>query len=487
MLKYLIALVLGAVASTAFFSNFFWWAIFLALAGFSRLLRNPAQKSIRSRVIISFIYGLGFFLPMLHWSGIYVGPLPWIILATAQSIPFCLLALARPDSRFFPYYFASLYVFVEFLRMKWPFGGFGWGRIGFSQISSPLHYLFPLGGVALVSFLTVLLAFHIRINRRNTINYFTFITIALLLLGSFIYGNILDLDKNRTAPVSVVLIQGGVQSLGLDFNATRAEVFNRHRESTENYAKNYAAPDLYIWPENAIDIDPFKNPEIKKAVEELAGISKRELIVGAVLTGAKGPENASIAFDNKGGLLSTYIKRDLAPFGEYIPLRSIAAKISGLTDKVKDFQPGDSWVNHKVGEVNFIPVICFEILDDENMRKRVSPESVLLMQTNNATFGKSGEGFQQFQMSRVRALEFHKSAVVVSTVGFTAFVNEKGKIVSQAPRFRSAQLAGSVTGNKIETIYSRYGGTITWILFLPCLATLFLLFRDRYLRKFKGE
>ncbi len=486
-LKYLIALGLGALASTAFFSNFFWWAIFFALAGLALLLRNPSQRRMRSRGIICLVYGLGFFLPMLHWSGIYVGPLPWLILAILQAVPFLLLALARPESRFFPYYFASLYVFVEFLRMKAPFGGFGWGRIGFSQISSPFHYLLPVGGVALLSFVTVLIAFHIKVNKRRRVNFLTLTIITLLLTGSFIYANYLNLDKYRTRPLSVVLIQGGVQSLGLQFNSTRADVFKRHLESTKNYAEDNTAPDLYIWPENSVDIDPFKNLEIKKTLYDLATSTNTPLIVGAVLNTPKGPENVSIAFDAEGRVASTYIKRDLAPFGEYIPLRAIAGKISHFADRVTDFHPGDKWINHQVGEVALIPIICFEILDDDNMRERVIPGSVLLMQTNNATFGRSSQGFQQLQMSRVRALEFHKKAIVVSTVGFTAFVNENGEITSQAPRFRSAQLAASVTGNRITTIYSNYGRVINWLLFLPALATLLPLLRFRFLRKAKGE
>ena len=60
------------------------------------------------------------------------------------------------------------------------------------------------------------------------------------------------------------LIQGNVPRLGLDFNAQREAVLRNHVAGTEALAAAVAAgeqpqPDLVVWPENASDVDPFRD------------------------------------------------------------------------------------------------------------------------------------------------------------------------------------------------------------------------------------
>ncbi|NCZ58105.1 MAG: apolipoprotein N-acyltransferase, partial [Actinobacteria bacterium] len=65
-------------------------------------------------------------------------------------------------------------------------------------------------------------------------------------------------------------------------------------------------------------------------------------------------------------------------------------------------------------------------------------------QTNNATFGRSNEAAQQLQITRSRAAESGRDYVVVSTTGFTAHVDSRGKVVARAPQFAADSLTMKV-------------------------------------------
>ena len=76
------------------------------------------------------------------------------------------------------------------------------------------------------------------------------------------------------------------------------------------------------------------------------------------------------------------------------------------------------------GSYAALPTICFEVAYDQLMRDSVAAagetDSLLLVQTNNATFGYTAESEQQFAISRIRAIEHGRSVVHVSTVGVSA-------------------------------------------------------------------
>ena len=73
------------------------------------------------------------------------------------------------------------------------------------------------------------------------------------------------------------------------------------------------------------------------------------------------------------------------------------------------------------GDYVALPTICFEVAYDDLMRDSVraagDDPSLLVVQTNNATFGYTDESEQQFAISRIRAIEHGRSVVHVSTVG----------------------------------------------------------------------
>jgi apolipoprotein N-acyltransferase len=432
LLKILASITSGAIAVMGFAPFDLWIAPFLSLLFLILLLSG---ENLQKRSLFLFFYGLGFFLPLLHWSSIYVGAFPWIVLGIGQALFLILLALAFPAGRLNILLFTSFFLLFEFARSKWPFGGFGWGRAGFSQLDGPLQDWLRVGGVSLTGAVLALCAAIVgkAILERN--KYLPVALIPIIIFPTFLSPSAGAAIGDEEFRIGV--IQGGVSQLGLEFNSTAREVFNRHFSESEKLLAQNEDLDILLWPENASDLDPFKTAEIKAGISQIVKEYQIPMVIGAVLQGERGPENVSILYSSDGEVGSIYRKRDLVPFGEYIPFRNIASKISPLVDTVRDFIPGNQLTIHSLRSLAFSPLICYEILDDKTVLDSVKSSNIGVVQTNNATFGRSWQSEQQFQMTRVRAFEYQIPFVVAATTGQSAHIGINGEIVKSIPSYQS--------------------------------------------------
>ncbi|NDE71449.1 MAG: apolipoprotein N-acyltransferase [Actinobacteria bacterium] len=453
--------VMSALAGLSFWLSFaphqFWPGAFL---GGALLFRALVGENLRERFIYLGTTALCFFLPLLSWSGHYVGPIPWIALALLQSSLFLILGARRFETNLpSALAFASLFTFTELLRMKVPFGGFGWGRIGFTQVQS-LWRIYPWIGITGISFLVILIASLIATRELR----------ALLLIAFAIFSlSIAPSQVSETSTVSVDAVQGGVEELGLHFNSRALSVLTRHVDETVRISK---PGDLILWPENSSDIDPIANPQAAALVNKAIASVNRPILVGAVEQGSVGPSNTSLLFSPQGKILSRYIKQDLAPFGEYIPLRKLSEYVTPEAKLVANFKPGSQWVKHQINGLDFVSVICFEILDDDLIHQGASKSNFLVAQTNNATFGRSAQASQQLQITAARAAELKRQFAVVSTTGWTAQINEHGAIIERLPQFKPGYLAMQIQGFSGETPASRIPSWL-WMMVLGVGALVF--------------
>jgi apolipoprotein N-acyltransferase len=370
--------------------------------------------SLTQRKVLSvFIFAATLNLIVLHWSSTFVGSVPWLILALGLAVFYLPLSLV---SRWGMSSYPLIYILLEEVRNRFPFGGFGWVRIAYTQADAPYSKIAAIGGASALSALTVLLGlilFH-AVNKKWS-------KIAVLpFLFLFIPINV-----SAFATTNVLMIQGNVPQMGLDFNSRAKAVFNNHFERTQFELKANSNVDFVLWPENSVDVDPFQNKDVKQALDSI----QKPLIIGAIVEKGDSILNTSILWG--GELPPTYVKQHLTPFGEYIPLRSLASAISPYTDRVKDFEPGQDQVFFSVKEAVIAPVICFELVDDELLHKAAVSSNILAVQTNSATFGMSAESAQQLEMTRVRAIEHGRSIVSVSTTGYSAIIDSKGKVLQK--------------------------------------------------------
>lgn len=471
--------IAGLLAFGAFAPISLWWLAPISLAFLLHALANEAG---RERALIVFFFGIGLFAPLLSWSNIYVGVLPWILLFVLESLLLLPIALI-PFSSQFPrrfLIFPLVVVLTEFISSRLPFGGFGWGRIGFSQADAPYSFLARWGGVPALSFSVALVALII---------YFTFtqrLRQAVFLGGVVILLSLFSLLPNSkvVGEKTIVAVQGGVPSLGLQFNERAREVFNMHLKATEVYLSTTKhLPQIIVWPENAVDVDPFRDPIVNNDLHNLVDKWKIPLIIGAVMSESQGYSNASILWQPVIGPTSTYRKMHLTPFGEYIPLRKIAEFVSPLAKNVVDFQPGKDLTVHTIGNAVIGPIICYELLDDSLGRSISLRSNLLLVQTNSATFGRSPESRQQLSISRIRAIEHQKFIVSVSTTGVSAIITPNGDIKKRTELGEIVALESTVGLIKQKSFSDRYElwieATLAGTAGLWILSFYFILWRRR--------
>jgi apolipoprotein N-acyltransferase len=334
---------------------------------------------------------------------------------------------------------------MEELRVRFPFGGFGWTRIAFSQVESPALPIVSIGGVVALSAFTVLIAMiATKFNARS------FAVIATLFIATLL----LPSNPQGSGSVRLLAVQGNTPEVGLEFNSRAKAVFNLHRDATRAFAKERY--DAIVWPENAIDIDPRKNPEVAADITSLTKDLRTPLIAGVVQQENAKPENASIMYSNEGISQSVYVKRGLTPFGEFMPLRKLAEFVNPMAKTVVDFAPGEELVTHQVKGSSLGPIICYEIIIDSLVREMAGSSKALIVLTNSATFANTAESAQQLAITRIRAVEHSRSILSVSTVGISAFIDNNGRVVSQTPENKKAFLVGNLTLSTSQTIADRF-------------------------------
>ena len=431
------AFVIGSLAVGGFHPFELWFMPLISLIAFVALIQ---RTTLRTRLISCYLYGAGFLLPLLHWSSTYVGSLPWLILGFSFAAFYLPLAFGFISKQVAVLRFSLLFLVSEGTRAILPFGGFGWGRFGFSQLGGPLENWLRIGGVSLTGFMMALTAATLVARGRRIL-----LLLPILFLGMFsvipVSAQAVSLEPQT--PVRIGLIQGGVSQLGLDFNATPQEVLNRHISESERLLEEQKV-DLILWPENASDIDPLRDANVKQRIDRLIERFGAPFVIGAVTQGPLGPENVSISLDGEPKPRSIYQKRDLVPFGEYIPLRTITELISPLAQTIRDFVPGEGIETHSISGLTFAPLICYEVLDDRVTWENLSQSTVGVVQTNNATFGRSWQSGQQFQMTRVRAFEAQIPFVVAATTGDTALIDSDGRVVERLEKYRQSHLVVDV-------------------------------------------
>jgi apolipoprotein N-acyltransferase len=448
------AIAAGIALLLAFPPYGLWW---LAPVGVALLAAAVHRRRVRAGLGLGALAGVALFAPLLSWTNLHTGLVPWLLLSGLQAGYIALLgavsAYASPlVDRFrwaWPPATALLWVAQEALRDRAPYGGFPWGRLAFSQDGSPLLQLASLGGAPLVSFAVALAGgllvtaawrpwtlWPTRLARGRLLfsaGALTAGAVAVVAAGLLVPAASPDGD-----PVTVAVVQGNVPRMGLDFNAQRRAVLENHVTATIALADRVAAgqadrPDLVVWPENASDVDPLRDEYAAQRIDDAATAVGVPILVGGVLQGPGAGEirNTGILWRPGGAgpdLDQMYVKRHPVPFGEYMPLRSIARKISKEVDRVQDMVAGTEPGVVRTGPVVIGDVICFEVAYDEVVRDTVTGGAgLLVVQTNNATFDEA-EARQQLAMVKLRAVEHGREALMASTVGVSGFVDTAGEV-----------------------------------------------------------
>ncbi|MEU0931273.1 apolipoprotein N-acyltransferase [Streptomyces malaysiensis] len=466
-------------------------------------------RTARQGAWTGFAFGLPFFLLLLKWLSV-VG---WDAVVGLSIIEAAFLALMGaglalvsrlPVPALWPLWTACLWVAEEWARDRVPFGGFPWGRLAFANTGSPYTPLAALGGAPLVTFgvaltggalaCAALVLWRLRgaggFSARRALPAAGAVAVAAAVTAA---GFAVPIPTAADDSVDIAVVQGNVQQPGMDFLGRPMMILDNHAKATLNLAKDVKAgriakPDLVIWPENASDLDPFQYREAYARIDEAVRAIGVPVLVGALVdhpTKQGYVENQGIVWDPKSGPGASYTKQHPVPFGEYVPFRQELSKIITRLQRVpRDFYPGDHTGVLKVGPARLGDVICFEVAYDEIVRDTVNAGArAIVVQTNNATYGRSGQPEQQLVMSKLRAIEHGRPVITTATSGISAVVSPDGTIEQRTKEFTQDVLTARIPLRDGKTLADRVGAIPEWVLamvgVLSCAAAIMIGRRGR--------
>jgi len=438
-----------------------WWPLLaVAIPAFTLAVRGLRPRRAFG---LGYLFGLGMLtvaVSWLHVLGVWVAALLIAFEALYFGLLGVLLSLVG-RLRWWPLAAAAAWVAVEFAYSRFPFGGFGWSRIAYAAVDTPLAGLLPLVGVAGLSFAVALVAHLIgwvawtgwsrrrrgeRPVRPLLLAGAAVVAVLLLATGARLYQ--VEPADPGAGSVNVGIVQGNVPGRGIDAMGRARSVTNNHLSETVNLMTRVRlgqaeSPHFLLWPENSTDIDPTVDPVTRLTVDAAAKLADRPILVGAVMQGP-GPDErqtAALWWVPGAGPQARYEKQNLVPFGEWIPFRDQLKPLFPILDRVgaqsvPGTEPGVLQVDVGGRTVRIGDVICFELAYDRTFHETVAVGAqVLVVQSNNATYGGTGQIEQQFAITRARAMEARREVAVATTNSVSGFIDRDGRVVQRTAEF----------------------------------------------------
>ncbi len=440
------SVVLGLIAAAGFDPFSVPFAMVLSAAGVMWLARR-LQASSRWLVLgCGVVYGLAFMGALIRWMTA-VSPGAYIGLVIGEAVLFGLVMIALRSVmtlRAWPLWATVVFVAGEWVRSNFPFTGFSWGRIGYTAIDTPLESFARLLGTTGVSVVMTLLAVAVLLvleSGRRLRQRAQGAVLAVVLVG---IGAALPVglsgEQDDAGTRQVALIQGNTPGAFLQWPP--GEILQLHLDETERLLADVESgqspqPDMVLWPENSTDRDPVNRPGDRERITDLSARLGAPILVGGIFDGPTPTTsyNAGVVWDETGPG-QRYVKRRLVTYGEYVPFRDTLGSLVPQVDREipRDMISGDEPGVLEIGSTRVGDTICYDVAYDEVIRDLVSGGAqMIVVQTSNAAFTGTAQPEQQWDISRLRAIESGRWVVVPSTNGISGVIDARGDVVQRAP------------------------------------------------------
>ena len=473
------AIIAGLLYFLSFPPYDFWYLIFPALYLFYYSLLS-SKKSFLS----GFIFGCVAYGVIL--LGIQsIGLEAWIPLTFLMGLMYGVFSklfsyLNIKSGNNFYVLLAALAVF-DLIRAYFPFGGFPWGFpstvLLTGPIDSPLFFEVPLtfrnfgptGSSLLLQSLPLVIALGV-FSKSKPKNYLKDYSIFLLIIFTIFTSNHVVNDYQytqlETSELNITIVQGNSPCPGAKNRCSneRQKIYDSHLAQTQSLEGNF---DLVVWPESSTGFnnDPGVHSRVQNDVSAQAlRLDSYFLIGGDRPVQKEYFENYGIFINREGEIVDQYLKQHPVPFGEYIPFRKYLDWIPPLALVPRDMIRGDGQKIFMVNDTKISTVISFEGSFQRYIRNSVldGAELVVIL-TNQASYGESGMSDQFILMSRANAISNERPIVHAAITGKSAFIDHNGKVISKSELFETTTLNEKLEVRQTETPYSKYGNYLNYI------------------------
>jgi len=482
--------ILGAILLILAFPDFdYWFLAWFALVPLMYAVEREKDSTLRS-FVTGWLFGTVFFFGTCWWltfAPINYAGFPWW-LAYFLLLCVCLVVGLFPAlfagilsvmlRRFGVWAFLAapfVWVFTEFLRY-WLTGN-NWNAVGYSQAFSVTTLsLAEIGGVVMASFAVITFASVFALWSQRLSRYYFFI-LAVLLFGPFHVFAILGLAYgpgyyeppfwNGGPPNAKILaIQPNVPMSGLDYTKYE-ELRQRQIELAEAELKKLPtdnrSPITVVLPESPMNFAYSDDREFQQFIGDFARRNNVSVLFNSAEpdVGTTKYFNSAVMVGPDGKEAAQYDKIYLLPFGEAVP-RPLEGILPGF---VGNFAYGHEYDILPVGDAKAGVMICFESHFGALSREYVRDGAdVLIEMTNDGYLGPTPVLRQHLANAVFRAVETNRPVLRVTNVGITAYINERGQVLDEAPSYQEATRVWSVAkSDGSQTLYVKYGDWFAWL------------------------
>lgn len=473
---WIVAPLLGVLATSGFAPFGYWPLTLLALAG---LFWLSSAQTPRRALLVGWLFGLGHFASGIYWiyisTHIYGGAPAWlgvvlcVVLFSYMALYPALVVWLTSRCGWWRGHYGwlgvpALWLLGELLR-GWIYSGFPWLSLGYIAVDMPLERAAPLVGVYGLSAWLVLSAYGLfRAVDAGALGRPLALILALSPMAALLLPAPDHWTQDKGNPLRVAIIQGNVPQDEKWDRDMGPNILQRYRDMTLAAAQD---ADLVVWPESV------PNRLYREVIPYFEMLSKHLVLDGSTLLAGvliydRSQDhmfNTMLAMGTNSG---RYDKHHLVPFGEYFPIPSWLRPIMDvLGTPYSDFTPGDThYPPIKVKGEAIGVSICFEDVFGNELRHSAAVSSLLVNATNDAWFAKSSAPWQHLEITRMRALETGRWIVRATNTGISAIIDPDGRTVSRSGLFTTEILKGGVPARAGLTPYVRHGDTPLWVLAL---------------------
>ncbi len=494
--KFLIITVLFFLGFLSSFSlppyNFFLINFFTFPVLFYILVINDSRNLLNS-FLIGWFYGFGYFLSNLYWisnSLKYDENFENLIILSILLIPSLLSLFYGLFSYLLKFFnikmnFSSILIFslsfsvVEYLRGT-ILGGFPWNLITFSLVNiiSSLQILSFIGTYSLnllvITFYTlpIIIFFNVKNLRKYTI-----LLLAALILSINIYYGLNKIEQAEKKPKKI--ISPSIKLVSPKFNIERFFVDEPIEDKINELFQNSYPLDkdlILVYPEGITNIG-----EINQLENDFDNISNQltdnsKIILGITFDDGEKIFNSLAVFNKEFEIEDKYNKNKLVPFGEFLPLEKFLSKfgLKKITHGYKSFSSSTERNILSIGEISFLPLICYEIIFSGALTKNTDNYDFILNISEDGWFGNSIGPVQHFSHSIFRSIEEGKDILRVANNGISAHVNSNGKINKMLDTTEKGSIEINSVSKAFPTFFSIYGNKIFFFLAFIYISLIFL-------------
>jgi apolipoprotein N-acyltransferase len=460
------------------------------------LLIMRAAPSAREAAVRGWWFGAGFIMAAHYWLAPNIGPalLLVAIVLGALWIPVAVSTwlLLRPRAGQVSggggaaraaaalLVVPSWWLVIEWIR-SWQALGGPWALLGVSQWQHPAMLgLAAAGGVWLVSFAIVAANTGIVIlltGGRPAIRAVGAAAVVVALAaGPAAFA--LTPPPHPTRFLTVALVQPGADPGPDASQRLSAGLASRH-------------PDLIVWGESSVGADIARSPGLRAQLAALSAADGAQILADQdTVIGGKKSKTAVLLGPH--GIVATYTKTRLVPFGEYIPFRQQLGwltKISRAAPVNMVPGPGAHTISITAPGGRRIPIgvlICFESAFPDMSRVDARQGAQLIVyQTSDSTFQQSWAPAQHASLAAVRAAETGRPAVQAALTGDSVAFDAQGRLLARLTTSQRGILIvrlGLAPATAL-TPFDRFGEVVPWTAIGIALLSIPLLV---YLRRPRG-